>query len=145
MLPGVDLWAQQVDSQNHGHCWALHAPAVKILCCISEPEINCNSWWAFIITFWMSMSGLSLTPSSQHDALHFCWACSEGLPEMCVALSWVELSFKREMGRCNPWEEAFSLLPCKGLGVLQRHFAGKWMNVFRAVPGIHFIVEESMF
>lgn len=33
----------------------------------------------------------------------------------------------------------------QGAGVLQRRFAGKWMNVFQAVPGIHFIAGESMF
>lgn len=47
-------------------------------------------------------------------------------------------------GDVTCWE-AFSLLPCKGLGVLQRCFPGKWMNVLQAVPGILFIAEKSMF
>lgn len=47
-------------------------------------------------------------------------------------------------GDVTRWE-AFSLFPCKGLGVLQRCFPGKWMNVLQAVPGILFIAEKSMF
>lgn len=116
-----------------------------MLCCISEPEINCNSWWAFIITFWMRMSGLlSLTPSSQHAVLHLCWDCSEDLSEMRVALRSLEVSLKGEMGQIQPKGNIQPAAP-QGAGVLQRRFAGKWMNVFKAVPGIHFIARESMF
>lgn len=38
-----------------------------------------------------------------------------------------------------------SIQPAALLGVLQRHFTGKWMNVFQAVPVIHFITGESVF
>lgn len=91
------------------------------------------------------MSGLlSLTPSSQHAVLHLCWNCSEDLSEMCVALRSLEVSLKGEMGQIQP-KGSIQPAALQGAGVLQRRFAGKWMNVFKAVPGIHFIAGESMF
>jgi len=116
-----------------------------MLCCISEPEINCNSRRAFLIASWVRVSGvLSLVPSSRPATLRLCWGRGEDLSGVRVAATSLEMSLKEEKGEKEP-RGAFSLLPCKGFGVLQRCFAGKWMNVFQAVPGIHLVVGESVF
>lgn len=83
---------------------------------------------------------LSLAPSSQHSTVPR-WGLQGGFIGGAAVLRALEMSLK---GRGTRWE-AFSLLPCKGLGVLQRCFAGKWMNVLQAVPGLHCIAGESTF
>lgn len=135
----VDLWAQQVDSRNCGHYWASHTPAVKMLCCISEPEINYNSWWAFIITFWMCMSGVFCL-LHHHLSIPHCLGgdCREDLLE--VLLHWDHWRCHYR-GDVTCWE-VFSLFPCKGLGDI---FLGNGWTFYKQYLGFSSLLRKACF